>query len=187
MKQITTAFLLATRPCVRLITLAIGVVLVPLILLGQAQIVGQNSFAEIMARAIAEDPKAQNELGVRYFAGNGVPKNEAEALKWFRRAADKGHAKAQFNLAKMYENGLGVPQDEVEAVKWYRTAADQGYVSAQEQLGWMYLEGIGVSKDHAEALKWYRKAADQGDAKAQFNLARMYEKGLGGRRTLLKQ
>ena len=58
--------------------------------------------------------------------GQGVPQDYAEAVKWYRKAADQGYAAAQTNLGLMYAHGQGVPQDYVEAVKWYRKAADQG-------------------------------------------------------------
>ena len=68
-----------------------------------------------------------------YANGQGVPQNYAEAVKWYRLAADQGNATAQFNLALMYANGQGVPQNYAEAVKWYRLAADQGDAEAQNQ------------------------------------------------------
>jgi TPR repeat protein len=37
-----------------------------------------------------------------YREGEGVPQNYAEALKWFRKAADQGNANAQFKLGIMY-------------------------------------------------------------------------------------
>lgn len=42
-----------------------------------------------------------------------------EAVKWLRRAADRGDASASWLLGGMYERGKGVPQDAVEAIKWY--------------------------------------------------------------------
>jgi len=108
-----------------------------------------------------------------------VAKDEVEAVKWYRKAADQGYAAAQFNLGLMYEYGRGVAKDEVEAVKWYRKAADQGYAAAQFNLGFMYKYGRGVAKDEVEAVKWYRKAADQGNAAAQSNLGLMYANGQG--------
>ena len=45
-----------------------------------------------------------------YDRGDGVPQDFAEAMKWYRRAADQGYANAQSNLAIMYNNGHGVPQ-----------------------------------------------------------------------------
>ena len=62
----------------------------------------------------------------------------AEALRWFRKAAEQGNADAPNNLGAMYYNGYGVRQDYAEAVKWYRQAADQGNADAQNNLGAMY-------------------------------------------------
>ena len=70
-------------------------------------------------------------LGIMYDIGEGVPENNAEAVKWYRKAADQGHASAQCNLGLMYDNGEGVPENDAEAVKWYRKAADQGHAKAQ--------------------------------------------------------
>ena len=125
------------------------------------------------------DAEAQNNLGVMYYKGLGVPEDYAEAVKWYRLAADQGYADAQCNLGVMYDNGQGVPQDYAEAVKWTRLAADQGDAEAQFNLGVMYHDGRGVSQDYAEAVKWYRLAADQGYADAQGNLGVMYHDGRG--------
>ena len=59
---------------------------------------------------------AQNNLALMYDNGEGVPENDAEAVKWFRKAADQGYAAAQFNLALVYANGEGVPENDSEAV-----------------------------------------------------------------------
>lgn len=94
-------------------------------------------------RPLAErgDANAQNNLGVLYQKGWGVPQDDANAASWFRRAAERGYPLAEANLAAMYHNGWGVPQDDTEAAKWYRKAAEQGYASAQLSLGVMYFRG----------------------------------------------
>ena len=61
------------------------------------------------------DAQAQNNLGVMYENGRGVPQDYDEAVKWYRLAAAQGDADAQNNLGVMYENGRGVPQDNEEA------------------------------------------------------------------------
>ena len=81
---------------------------------------------------------AQNNLGVMYQNGEGVPQDDAEAVRWYRLAAEQGDADAQNNLGVMYQNGEGVPQDDAEAVRWYRLAAEQGDAWAQNNLGVMY-------------------------------------------------
>src|SRR5262249_39702896 len=74
---------------------------------------------------------AQNNLGLMYYSGQGVPQDFAEAMKWYRLAAGQGDARAQNNLGFMYYSGQGVPQNFAEAMKWYRVAADQGHDMAQ--------------------------------------------------------
>jgi TPR repeat protein len=129
--------------------------------------------------AEAGDSGCQNNLGLMYANGEGVPQNDAEAVMWIRKAVEQGHAPAQYSLGVMYRNGRGVPQNDAEAVKWYRKAADQGDANAQYNLAWMYDGGDGVPQDYAEAVKWYRKAADQGAADTQYNLGQMYRNGRG--------
>ncbi len=87
-------------------------------------------------------------------------------MKWYRRAAEQGHAQAQYNLGLMYANGQGVPQDEQEAVKWFRLGAEQGYAIAQYTLGLMYGKGQGVPQDFVLAHMWANLAASQGGDKA---------------------
>jgi TPR repeat protein len=122
---------------------------------------------------------AQNNVGVMYAEGQGVPQDYAEAVKWYRLASQQGLAIAQKNLGGLYNGGQGVSQNYVEAVKWYRLAAQQGLAEAQYNLGTMYERGQGVSQNYVEAVKWYRLAALQGFAWGQHNLGYMYEEGQG--------
>jgi TPR repeat protein len=122
---------------------------------------------------------AQRNLGIMYDFGHGVTQNYAEAMKWYRKAADQGYAMAQANLGIMYDVGHGVPQNYAEAMKWYRKAANQGNAVAQRNLGIMYEFGRGVPQNYAEAMKWYRKAADHGNASGQYSLGSMYVNGQG--------
>jgi TPR repeat protein len=106
-------------------------------------------------------------------------KNYTEAIKWYRIAAEQGHANAQSSLGVMYRLGYGVTQDYAEAVKWFRKAAEQGDEFGQHMLGFMYESGHGVTQDYAEAMKWFRKAAEQGDASSQYTLGLRYDDGSG--------
>ena len=86
----------------------------------------QTPFVDAL-RALAEagDAQARFDLGIAYDIGEGVPEDDAEAVRWFRLAADQGHARAQFNLGFMYANGAGVPQDYVLAYMWFNLAASR--------------------------------------------------------------
>ncbi|MDA8634413.1 sel1 repeat family protein, partial [Verrucomicrobiales bacterium] len=123
------------------------------------------SLGNEMARAIDTDlPRAaeQGDSLAQRNLGKGVPEDDVEAVKRYRKADEQGDAEAQHNLGTCYYNGEGVPQDYAEAAKWYRMAAEQGFALAQYNLGTCYDNGEGVPQDSAEAVKWYRLAADQG-------------------------
>jgi TPR repeat protein len=138
-----------------------------------------NALREWQHMAEQGDAKAQTNLGVMYYNGDGVPKSYADALKWYTKAAAQGYARAQTSLGWMYERGEGVPRSYEEARKWYAKAAEQGEVNAQTNLGGMYSLGEGVQQNSAEAVKWYTKAAEQGNINAQANLGLLYETGMG--------
>ncbi len=126
-----------------------------------------------------EDAVAQYNRGVCYANGQGVEKDEVEAVKWYRKAAEQNYAPAQDNLGICYANGQGVAKDEVEAVKWFRKAVEQNDAHGQYNLGVCYANGQGVAKDEVEAVKWYRKAAEQNNANAQCDLGIRYANGQG--------
>ena len=73
---------------------------------------------------------AQNNLGLMYEKGQGVPQDYQEAARWFRLAAEQGHALAQNNLGVVYGKGQGVKQDYVIAHKWTNLAAANGVKEA---------------------------------------------------------
>lgn len=115
-----------------------------------------------------EDANAMYNRGKCYANGDGVQKDLVEAKKWYRKAAERGHAEAQYMLGRCCAS-------DDEAVKWYRKAADQGHAGAQDMLGGCYAIGLcGAQKDPVEAVKWWRKAAAQGHAWAQRRLGCCY-------------
>ena len=105
---------------------------------------------------------AQYNLGAMYDNGDGVPEDDAEAVKWYHQAADQGHVNAQFNLGVMYANGEGVVKNAAEAATWYRKAADQGDYRSQYNLGGLYANGEGVPQDSSESYVWLSLAAMSG-------------------------
>lgn len=125
------------------------------------------------------DANAQFYLGVIYANGQGIVKDETEAVRWFRKAAEQGSASARIWLGFMYVNGLGVVKDEAEAVRWFWEAAEQGNAEAQFYCGVMYANGQGVLKDEEEAVRWFRKLTEQGSAIAEIWLGFMYANGQG--------
>ena len=67
-----------------------------------------------------------------YDNGYGVPQDYAEAVKWYRRAAEQGDADAQHNLGVIYANGQGILQDYTLAHMWFNLAGAGGNKKASE-------------------------------------------------------
>ena len=65
-----------------------------------------------------------------YYAGKGVQQDHAEAVKWYRKASEQGHAIAQCELGTCYRKGEGVPQNDLEAYVWLSLSAAQGVKDA---------------------------------------------------------
>jgi TPR repeat protein len=139
----------------------------------------EEEIAELKQRAGAGDARAQVQVGLAYLTGDGVAGDDAEAVKWFRKAADQDDPDGERYLAEMYVSGRGVPADNAEAAKWLRLAAAQGDARSEHNLAVMYLQGMGVPKNTTEAAKWMRKAADQGLPEGEFGLGVIYANGYG--------
>jgi uncharacterized protein len=97
----------------------------------------------------------------------GVPAGCDDAVKWFRKAAEKGTRWGQLNLGLRYARGEGVPQDYAEALKWFQKGAAQGDAMSEYYLGTLHEQGLGTAVDLAEACKWYGLAASQGVREAE--------------------
>jgi len=61
-----------------------------------------------------------------------VPKDSAEAVKWYRKAAEHGSAVAQSNLGLMYANGIGVIKNPAQAHAWFNVAGSNGNEDAKK-------------------------------------------------------
>ena len=96
----------------------------------------------------------QYNLGRAYHEGEGVAQDDAEAVKWTRKAAEQGDAFAQYNLGVAYHEGEGVARDDAEAVKWLRKAVEQANVLARYNLGVAYYKGDVAARDYVGEVKW---------------------------------
>lgn len=79
---------------------------------------GDVGKAIAIAKEAAErsDPRAQAVLA--FFLYTKVPPAPVEAMMWWQRAAEQGHAEGQFMLATQYFYGVITPADYGAAYKW---------------------------------------------------------------------
>lgn len=124
------------------------------------------------------DPYAATLLGA-WHENNDKPGDllagRSEAIRWYRRAADKDYLPAMFMLAYAHEVGwVSGSADPDTARKYYAAAEKRGYAPAQ----WGLARLITASQPQA-AVVLFKKAAEQGYASAMADLAFAHLKGLG--------
>jgi TPR repeat protein len=90
-----------------------------------------------------------------YLSGEGVAKNDAEAVKWFRKAAEQGLANAQGILGIRYAKGEAVPQDYVLAYMWLHLATEgnQGAAQVRDAVG-QRMTAAQVAEAQKRAREW---------------------------------
>ena len=126
----------------------------------------EESTKELRQLAQGGDASAQNELGLLYYEGKGVPQNHRKAKEWFDKAVEQGHAGAQVNLGTLYLRGEGAPQSSQMALFWFSRAAGQEDALAFAKLGLMYSQGRGVLQDFIQAHMWYNLSAAHGEGRS---------------------
>lgn len=63
-----------------------------------------------------------------------IRKDFGDAARYFKRAAELGHARAQYEYGKCFLNAIGVQADRAVAEKWFKKAAEGGCEEAKNAL-----------------------------------------------------
>jgi TPR repeat protein len=118
-------------------------------------------------------PNELYNLGLAHEFGPGAPRDLRRAMRFYRKAADLGHADAQLALGYNLEYGIGTRKNLPDAIRWYRAAAKQGDARAHFNLGNTYLDGVGLRRSLSQAKVHLRFAARHGHLRARRLLANL--------------
>jgi TPR repeat protein len=121
------------------------------------------------------DPTAQFLLGMIYFSGVGLPKDEEKAAEWFRKASEQGLATASSMLAEYYSHENS--KDDAQFIAYSRKAAEQGDTISQVLIGNAYTGMWGYPVDPREMVRWFSMAAERGDTSGMMALASAFKNG----------
>ncbi|WAP67835.1 peptidoglycan-binding protein [Jiella pelagia] len=136
--------------------------------------------------ALAGDPIALFEIGLRLMEGHVGDPDPKAAASWFELSAERGFAPAEYSLGTLYEKGNGVDRDLARAREAYLAAAGSGNVRAMHNLAVLYATGIDGKSDPVQAAQWFEKAASYGMPDSQYNLGILYARGAGVDQDLAK-
>ena len=93
-----------------------------------------DEVAEMERRARQGDTEAARSLGIAYLGEGHLPRNNTQAARWLKMAADKGDIFAMNELAILMFYGRGTPKNEAEAIRLFEVAAAAGHPVARQNL-----------------------------------------------------
>lgn len=106
---------------------------------------------------------------------------DAEAVGWYRKAADQGNEEGAYWLGTMYLNGYGVKQDAGRAYAWFAQAAEKRHTAATLAMADAHIRAnrgeIVTTLDRTQAASWLARAADLEHLAALDALAQAYRAG----------
>jgi hypothetical protein len=112
---------------------------------------------------------------------NNTHGGHAEAVKYFRKAAEQDVAPAQAFLGYAYLQGKGVDKSYSRAEQWLQRGAENGSSWANYLMG--YNKWVGnFDGGKNDAVKYFRVAAEENDDDAQYYLGVAYLYGEGVRK-----
>lgn len=122
-----------------------------------------SDVAATKARAETGDPSAQLSLADTL----SFNLRKADALPWYRKAAENGVVESKSRLGEMLLfGGYGVPTSQnvpanpVEGIRWTYEAATNGNTKAWLNMSKAFQNGIGVNKNPIQAYAWLQLYAE---------------------------
>ena len=125
----------------------------------------QREKDELQQAASQGEVLAMAELGERYEEGDGVQQDIAQAIRWYRLAAEHGDGDASERAEELEEH--------LEEIELWKLAAEQGDAMAMYRLGEAYDLGWYVRYDLDQAIHWYTLAAEQGFRMGDWRLEKL--------------
>ena len=128
----------------------------------------EAAFPEFQRLAEEDHAGAQNRLGYIYERALVVPRDDEQAISWYRKAAKQGRLEAQSRLTYLLRNTR-------EGYHWLREAATGGDTLAQEELGAPECYGPEAWPGEWKPTSWFLERAESGDPRAQAEMGyRLY-------------
>ena len=97
--------------------------------------------------------KSYYSIGVTYYGGNGVERDESKANHYFELAAKGGDSNSRYNLG----NAEGRKGNMDRALKHFMISVEFGHHDSLEIIKQMFMKGHATKDDYAKALRVYTK------------------------------
>lgn len=121
---------------------------------------------------------AMTSVASQYMSGKGgLERNRAQAIYWYKKAADLGGREAMEKIAQMYAKGRFLPKNPEKAQFYFEklAAEDNAYCF---KISSFYADGSnGFPRDDAMSTKWLERGAQNADDSTKLYVAWRFWKG----------
>lgn len=141
----------------------------------------EHTFEELLKKANAGDPAAMCWVGNCYHKGQGVARDDAQAVAWYKRAVAAESPSAMLILGRCYLGGIGTEKDEAAGLALIRRAADAGYGKAQAFLDERAARATEAEPNDAsvQTVDTPQESAQKDEAEQSLSRARALHTGIG--------
>jgi TPR repeat protein len=130
-----------------------------------------KAFKRYLLFAERNDVASQLKVADMFSTGEGVEKNEENAIAWYKKAAASENVEAMQKLAQIYERNLNE-----EVNYWWIKLAETGDAFAEYKTALLYLKNSNVKK-HAQGVLLLKQAAEKKFTKAEYFLGVLFIEG----------
>ncbi len=124
----------------------------------------RKAFQRYLSLAERNDVASQLKTAELFFTGEGVKKNELNAIAWYKKAAAQKSAQAMQKLAQIFEKN----KDE-EAKYWWIKLAESGDAIGEYKTALLYIKSPDLTKRN-NGILLLKKAAEKKFTKAEYFL-----------------
>lgn len=132
--------------------------------------------SDVFLRTCANKRNTKAMIGLAYYYRfyNSDGRDFAEALRYYRQAAESGDSEAQYLLGRFLVMKNLLKRERNKVIRWWDSALEKGLSSATTE----EFDEEGHKNERAEAMRWLNAAGEEGSCDALRLLSSMYHRGL---------
>ena len=133
--------------------------------------------------AITKERAERGEVNAQVELADNLAANQlvAQAVEWYRKAAERGNVEAKFRLGEILLNGVSTPSDPeqrvapnpAEGVRWTYEAATNFHSGACHNMSYILENGVGLGTNLVESYAWLELYARSNAASAHVDMDRL--------------
>ena len=116
-------------------------------------------------------------MALAYVFDRGIPRDEAESVRWVERAWRAGDIDATYTVGMMYKNGELYPKDAEKSYLWISRAMEMGSADARYFVAFAKEKGLGIAVDTPSALRLYQEGATKGHPLSLMRMGYLHREG----------